>query len=323
MSARQVFAWLAGSVLVVVAALRWRVGVDYWNYDRLYPKYESVAWSDLSLLGEPGIRVLAKLGGWVRDDSAGMFALAAVITVGLNVRTIYRSTNLFALGLLIYILSTVWQATFNGLRQQLAVAILFAGHRYIIERRLHAYIGIVLIAILFHLSASVGLLFYAIPRSRLGFSRALLLMSSGMIALFAYDAIGAVFEWVKQADFSEATYFAEQINPLRLAMAGAPLVAYSLFTEKRRMTPSEFFYVNMLFVGLASLIAGMGSAYIARFYQYFAIYLPVALPAILKTRDRQLQHAIFPLALGAYVAFWYLETATESALSNFRWILQR
>lgn len=318
-----VSAFLCGTVLVLVSALRWRVGVDYWQYEALYPRYASTAWSELSLLGEPGIRVLARVGSWLVDDPATMFAAAALITVGLTVRTIYRTTSQFALGVLIYIFSTAWQLSFNGVRQHVAVAILFAGHRFVIERRMRAWAGVVAIGALFHLSALVGLALYAVPRRRLSPARLLLIMSVGVGMLFAYDALGALFDMVKQAEVSQGSYFTERVNPLRLAMAAAPLLLYSMFTAKNRLTPAEHYYVNMQFVAVATLIGALGSAYIARFYQYFVVYLSVATPAILRLRTRGLRHAILPVVLLAYAGFWYLETAQVSALSNFKWIFER
>lgn len=316
-------AFVTGAILVSVAALRWRVGVDYVTYERLYERYKSFAWSGFSLTDEPGIQILSRVGSWIYDDSAMMFGLAAVITVGLTVWTIYRSTSFFGLAIAVYVLSTAWQASFNGVRQQLAAAILFAGHRYIIERRFRPYVAVVAIATMFHLSAMIGLLFYAVPRGRLRLSRAASLMALAIVALLAYDSIGSLFDWIKQDEISEGSYFLEKVNPLRLVVAFAPLLAYSLFTDKKRLTPAEFFCVNMIFVGAATMVAALGSAYVARFYGYFALYLPLGIPAMLKTRDRDLQQAILPLALGAYGVYWYFETATVSALSNFNWVFDR
>lgn len=321
------FAVMVGLLLVAVAALRWRVGTDYFTYTDLYRTYTDAAWSSLRPLSEPGIDVLAKAAAWFKDDPASMFALAAVVTVGLSVRTIYKHSRTFALSVTLYILTSSWQGSFNGVRQFLACAILFAGHRYILERKLGRYLLVVGLATSFHVSAMAMVLLYWVPRRRLRPSAVLVLATVAIVAASGFERLGLVFEWFKQEGGSQddifASYFYERLNPLRVLAAVAPVLFYVAFTAKSRLEASDFFYVNVLFINAAVLVASINSAYVARFAIYTGIYTALAVPRLFNMRDRKLASVSILLMLALYAVFWHTDTTADSSLTTFRWIFER
>lgn len=319
------FAFLSGLVLTAVGALRWRVGTDYPNYVIEFPGYAAEPWRDYTLLSEPGLRLIAKFSAWVNDDYATMFAIAAVITIGLSVRTLYLNSTAFGLSILLFILTGPWLGSFNGVRQYLACAVIFAGHRYILDRKPWKYLLVVLVAGLFHVSAYLMLLLYFLPRRRLS------LVTGGLVMLMAAlttEAYGRILDVVvvfrQEADFGGVdSYFYEELDPLRVAVAVVPLVFYLVFTRKDALRSDDHFYVHMLLLNAGVFIASSGSAYIARFAVYTGIFTCLALPRLLTTRDRS-ERALFVLAIASlYFAFWYIETTGLPELYNFRWIWQR
>ena len=194
-------------------------------------------WRDYDLVSEPGIRVLSRLAYYVRDDYTTMFALAAAITIGLSIYTLYRDSNAFAFSVLLYVITGPWLGSFNGVRQYLACAIIFAGHRLVLERRFGRWLLVVLVAGLFHISAYLMVLLYFVPRRRLSPVSALVLI---VMAGFATEIYGRVLDLVvvfrEDQDFGgQASYFVEEVNPLRIAAALAPLAFYVLFTDKTKL----------------------------------------------------------------------------------------
>ena len=184
---------LTASVLIAVGALRWRVGTDYVAYAGEYPDYVTMSWRDYDLVNEPGIRVLSRLAYYVRDDYTTMFALAAAITIGLSIYTLYRDSNAFAFSVLLYVITGPWLGSFNGVRQYLACSIIFAGHRLVLDRRFGRWLLVVLVAGLFHVSAYLMVLFYFVPRRRLSPVSALVLI---VLAGFATEIYGQVLDVV-------------------------------------------------------------------------------------------------------------------------------
>ena len=318
-------ALLAGAVLIAVAALRWRVGTDYPNYMVLYPAYSTDPWQDYTLSGEPGIKIIAMAARLIHDDYATMMAIASVVTIGLSVRTLYRYSPAFAFSLFLFAVTGPWLGSFNGVRQYLACAVIFAGHRYILDRRFLRYAGVIGVAALFHISALVGILFYFLPRRRLSVLTA---VTAGLAAALATEAYGRVLEIVttirSDAEFGgPGSYFTEELSPLRILVAVAPLIFYAVVTDKKRLSAEDHLYVHLLLVHAAVMVASSGSAYIARFGAYTGIFLCLAIPRLLPTKNKEMRALSLLAMVSLYAAFWYVETVNIPELANFRWIFDR
>jgi transmembrane protein EpsG len=319
------WALVSASILVAVAALRWHVGTDYMTYAFLYDGYKATSWGDYSLFSEPGIRILARLASWIHDDSAVMFALASLVTVGLSVRTIYRHSPMFALSVLLYVITGAWQGSFNGVRQYLACAIIFAGHRYVIDRKFTKYMLIVILATLFHVSALAMAFLWFVPLKRLGTLRAAGLMIVAALGLTVYSYAMSVMSLFKGPMAVTAnSYLTQQVNPLRVALAFVPLVLYISLTRRDRLEPEAYFYVNMGFINAAVMVAGANSAYLTRFSIYTSIFSILLIPRLLNMRDRMLAAISGVVLVSVFWAFWYVDTVQVMAsLANFKWIFNR
>ena len=316
---------LAAATLIAVGALRWRVGTDYGAYSSEYADYVAMPWRGYDLVNEPGIRALSRLAFYVRDDYTTMFALAAAITIGLSVYTLYRDSNAVAFSVLLYVITGPWLGSFNGVRQYLACAIIFAGHRMILERKLGRWLLVVLVAGLFHISAYLMVLLYFIPRRRLSPISAIVLI---VLAGFATEVYGRFLELVVvfrvDQDFGgQGSYFLEEVNPLRIAAALAPLVFYALFTDKTKLSSDDHFYVHILLLHGAIMLASSGSAYVARFAIYTGVFLCLAIPRLVTSKDPRARAFVILLIIAFYGLFWYVETAGIRELANYRSVFDR
>ena len=320
----RLFAYLTGAILATVAALRWRVGTDYGNYVNEYDVYAAAPWRGYTLLNEPGLRFIAKLSAQVNDDYATMLGAAAFITVGLSVATIYRTSPTFALSVLLYVLTGPWLGSFNGVRQYLACAVLFAGHRYILDRKFLKWLAVVLVAVLFHISAFVMVLLYLLPRRKLSLVGGVVVVA---LASLATEGYGRMLELVlvfrPDSDFSGVSYFVEELSPFRVAVAVAPLLFYALVTDKSELDQEDHFYVHLLLINAAVFIAASGSAYIARFAIYTGVFVCVAVPRLLPKKNRELRAVSMVGIVALYFVFWFVETVAIPDLATFRWIFDR
>ena len=319
-------AFLAGSVLAIVGALRWRVGTDYWTYELLIGEYASVPISQYGLLNEPGMKMLSRAGALITTDYALVLAAAAVITTGLAVRTMYRFSPYFGLSLVLFVLTGPWTTSFNAVRQYLACAIVFAGHSFIFERRFVPYAFVILAATLFHVSALPLILLYFVPRRRLTFVSAMTVLSCALLATFAYNYFGEVVTLFR-GDLSIAqqggSYFTEQVSLLRILAALAPVLFYAFVTSKSTLTQQDHFYVYMLLLNAGVMVASMGSAYVARLAAYTGLFVCIALPRILRPESRVVRSLAILIMIPLYFAFWYIDTSQIPNLANFQWIFQR
>lgn len=318
-------ALMVGITLVAVSALRWRVGTDYWTYDRAFPRYAAEAEEGLSIVGEPGIRIISWIAMQTSGDSAAMFAIAAAITIGLTIRTIWRWSPVFAFSVAIYILSGAWHGSFNGVRQYLAGAILFSGHRYIIERKFFKWVAVVFIASLFHVSAVVGVLFYLLPTQRTSFGIQITLIILGVVGMFG---MGSLIDFVEAAtgdtDRWGGHYANLAISPIRVAFAFLPIALFWILRARKLLNRDQgWFYINMLAFYSATYMASLTSAMVARFAIYPLPFIAIGLAyatSIDNAKERTLLRAF---VLGLYGLFMWFEISATTSLSHFQWIFER
>lgn len=317
---------LAIAFFVLVGALRWRVGTDYWTYAAKFRGYVDAPFASYRPLNEPGIKVLARVGAFIYDDYASMFALASIITLGLFVWTLCRwGRPSVALTLVLFVFQGTFLASFNVVRQYLACALVFAGHRLIIDRKPGRYLCVVGLASLFHVSALALVFLYFVPRKQLRLAGITALMVGAVLGAEVYSRVMLLVSAVRDnaAEIQTSSSFIEEVSWIRIAVALAPLIFYLAFVKKIRLAPDDAFYVNMLFVHAAILVAASQSAYVARFSLYTGVYTALALPRLLRASGLRNRALFSPLLIVGYAIYWYLETAGIPSLAVYQTIFQR
>lgn len=310
---------LASLILICVAGLRWGVGTDFFGYVRNYDIYKVHFFTDLRHFDEPGLKGLAWLVSHLHDDSAVFMFAASAITLGLILLALTKYSTAAAMSYLLLIFVGTWHGSFNGVRQYLAAAIIFAGHRLIVDRRPVAYALVVALAASVHISALAAAILFFVPRKRLSGAMVLLMMGVAVAALYASDAALALVEVVTDEQVELTTYVTTRINPLRIAVAVAPILLY--WTKGvRTEADGEWFYRNMAVVHAAVVLAASWSAYLTRFSIYTTVFLTLALPRLIDFHDRRLTLLARGAALLLYAAFWYVEVSGSSALNDFHFL---
>lgn len=312
------------AILVLVAGLRYGVGTDYFAYYRGYEQYKKEM---LSLLDEPGIRVIARVSSVIYDDPATMMFLAAAITVILMTVTIVRNSHMYWFSLFLYIFLGCWHGCFNGVRQYLAASVLFAGHCFIKERKLLKWILIVLIAAMFHITAVIGIVFYFYAHIKVSYKNIILSALAAFIGINLYDRIFGMIGFLKNSTFDfegvGAGYLTNSINPLRIMVAWVPVAFFLLFrkyyaTDNNRMR----FYLNMTVLHAVLMTTAMNSTYLGRVGVYTGVYNTITWPFLLEKVERRSRRILIILMVLFYMAYWYEEASGET-LVNFYWIFQR
>lgn len=157
---RKRYVWLIIAVLTLVSGLRsFQTGLDTYNY---------LAKIALIAAGEPeyaygfedSFKVICFLLSRLSQNGTFFLCVFAFITNALVILRLwdFRGISSFAWMVLCYY-SCFYFMTMNGIRQFCAVAIVFYATRYLNQKRLLAFLIGVLIAVLFHRSALVGLVF--------------------------------------------------------------------------------------------------------------------------------------------------------------------
>lgn len=323
----RVFSGLTAVILIVVAGLRWQVGTDYWAYSRNYTRYKNELWDSITSFNEPGINFISYISSLIYDDYATMFFISSLITVGLMVWTNSKYSNSFLVSILLYIFIGAWHGSFNGVRQYLAAAILFAGHRYIIDKQLWKYLFVVILASLFHISALSMIILYFVPKKRLKFKQIISLLVVIVMSIFLYDfifeIINSVFESNRSSTLVVTDYVTNNVNPLRILVMIAPIILYLFITPKKTLNREDNFYINLLYVNATMYIITAGSTYLARFNIFTTVFLVLSIPRLFKGVDKKTTTFILYITMILYFLFWTYEISLTENVYNFQWIFER
>ena len=314
---------IAALVLILVSGLRYNVGTDYMAYSRSYESRAASFFSDLLHYKEPGLGFLSWIGHFFTKDFVAEFILTAMVTVGLNVRTISKYSDSFVFGLLLYVLIGAWHNAFNGIRQYLAAAVLFAGHRYLYDRKLIKYLLVVFLASLFHTTALVMVPVYFLVGRKITFRNIILILISIIIIRYSYDYLFSIMSFLKGSDQSGYEYMQQEVNIFRIMVTIPPIILGFCTPKAFRNRPENAFYLSLLLVNAGFMIGTANSAYLARVGIYTEIYAALAIPRFVRGFNRTIQNFLTGATLLLYSVFWAFEIASRSSLKHFHWIFSR
>ncbi len=301
------FVFLCVALLACVAGLRYYVGTDFGAYYWGYPLWESefaIRWQKWD---EPGLPTLAKILYPISQDGAIFIFATASLTVSLFTFTIAKNTDDFFFTTALYIF-TCWTGCFNGVRQFLAAAILFAGHKLILERKFIKFCIVVFIASSFHVTALIMLPMYFLITQVLDLKKITFILVAGVAMIYSYDFLFQILGIMKDSETggADTSYAQNEIHPLRIVIAFAPIALYFfLLFQKKGFTGKENFYMGFVFVRAAVIFGTSNSAYLNRASIYFAPFIPMALPLLVKKFPKNQQALLKAIILVLYFIVWY------------------
>lgn len=312
--------FIALATLTCVAGLRYWVGGDYSNYYYLYHSYKSIGVVDLSPLNEPMLPLIGKLTSYIFQKPFAMFFVASVITVGMVLISIYKETDDFAFVTLLYIFVGCWHSSFNGVRQCLAVSIVFLGRHYITERRFFKYLLVCFLAFLAHRSALFCVLFYFVYSEEFSKKRLLIITLITLFLSRSHEAIFSFIGWMNDEEFVLDLYSSTSVNILRTFVGCCPAIVGVYYAYTRKLDKQQIFYVYMMVINAAIRIATADSAYLYRLGMFPAIFVPLGLSFLSKATTPKHQNVFRYLVVIFYFLFWLYEVSKSPFLNNFRFI---
>lgn len=141
--------------IILVSAMRFNVGYDWSSYlSYIYPVYNPLYFKRL----EPFNRLICSLAGILQQPWI-LFSIYAIITYTLIGKTISDFSCAKYESLMVYI-CLYYLPGLSTIRQEIAVAIIFFGYRYIREKKIFKYCIICVFAMCFHKTAIIALIFY-------------------------------------------------------------------------------------------------------------------------------------------------------------------
>ena len=315
--------WLAAAILILVSGLRYGVGADYFSYARAFYG-KSYDFSDRLLhFNEPGSVLLTMIGRCIAYDFTVMTILTALITIGLIFIVIQKYSEDYCFSALLFILTGSFHGSFNAIRQYLALAILFAGYRFIVEQKLLCYLGIIVLAMCFHRTALIMLPCYFILNIKEFRQFLVWVIIFSLFMFISHDRFLTIMSDLKGTVQMTQGYSQRSVNLLRVMVAFLPLILFYLTPVKVVKTARQYLYIKILILNAMMLLSTSASAYIARVAIYTDIYSVLALPAIYKLYPPSKYRSFRAMFIMFYGVFWLVEVTRRDTLLPFRWVFQR
>ncbi len=322
MTSYYLFVFLCMATLITVSGLRYYVGTDFGAYYKGYERWADEFLTRWKEWDEPGLSTIAKVIYPISKDGGTFIFVTAAITVTLFVVTIAKNTDTFFFSMVLYICIS-WSGCFNGVRQFLASAVLFAGHRLIFERKFLKFCIVVFIAASFHITALIMLPMYFLISEVLDLKKIVFILVAGIAIIYSYDFFFEVVGVLKDSETggADTNYAQTDIHPLRILIAFAPVILYFfLLFQKKGFTGTENFYMGFVFVRAALIFGTSNSAYLNRASIYFAPYICLALSVLVKKFPKN-QHFILKATI--IVLYFIVWIYIEAIKIEWQWVFNR
>ncbi|GAB6137390.1 EpsG family protein [Halanaerobaculum tunisiense] len=154
---------------VIISSIRYNVGTDYQAYVRIFKQINFVKFSRIwpKYINEPLYFVLNKVAYFLFEKPLSIFFLSSFlihlfIIFGID---FFKDKISIPIALFVYY-SMHFAFGLNGIRQMIAMSIVFFSLRYIYKKELLKYFLFIIIATMFHNSAAICLFFYLLVNIR-------------------------------------------------------------------------------------------------------------------------------------------------------------
>lgn len=152
--------------MIIFGGLRYEVGADWESYKSLFEQLNT--WQSVLAAREEILFSILMFGTRSISENFSFFVFVAFfVSFGLKYSIIKRYSPDIFLSLVIYMYTVLMIYDLNGLRQGLAISILFQAIPFTIERKPIKFVIILIIASMFHISALIFAPFYLLGKIKL------------------------------------------------------------------------------------------------------------------------------------------------------------
>lgn len=292
-----IFLFCSFLILVFFSGFRGDFTSDYKNYASLFHTYNLYSWPDVLTINfyqEKGYVVFSRLIGEFTSDPMYLMLCSSILIVLLFFKEIKRESRTVWLSILLFINIGAYYTSFNIMRHIMAVAIIFAGSKFIYNRKFLKFLATVFIASLFHTTAIVFIPFYFIldvkynKRNFIGIT-----VGSIITTIFIRDILNIIFRF----GFQRYANYEFGITGLNLTSAVVPIsiLLFVLF-HKNLINLNEIktkIWFNATFYYAIFTILGLRIQMIQRFSEFFTPYILLLIPLVISNIKNKNQKIIY------------------------------
>lgn len=293
--------------------------------------FNSATWDELSSITYSfdsgwGFRIAEILFRNLISENYHYWLMFIAVVTGTCIASIFRrySANFF-FSTFLFLSATTFTWMMNGIRQFLAVAILFACTHFLVERKWWKYFIAVLLCSTIHATCIIMIPLYFVAigkpwsKKTLAFIGLILLVT--LFSSSTLEAMDAMLQNTKWANSADKFQGDDGVNPLRvLVFSVVPLLAFFKRNILNTYGKGMDVLVNMSLITAGIYLIGMVTSgiMIGRLPMYAQLYQYLLLPYIIEkgfTIDNR--RFIYFWAVSFYFLYFYLMTRTIYYSSDF------
>lgn len=323
---KRTFCILAGIFLFLIAASRDMNFGDVVDYKRVYsttlPNVSySKLWTDWRAgdLKDFGFYATSKLLSDIGIGADLWVLLIAASFAVLFALYIYKFSEQPFIGL-VAVLSLFYSFTFTGLRQTVAMAIVFISHRFISEKKPILFFISVLLAGFFHSTALVMLPAYFIAKLKIGLKQPVMVGVSLIIAIF-YPSVFR--NLITKLAWNDAYLgYAEREEALSWAgfIIQLAIWAFCLYLRKSIKEDNKYMYafidalINCLTIGLCLQSFATVVAEAFRLSYYYALCAVAVVPNVIE-KQTEVERGMLQVAIPGFFIINMLRSSMYFGIS--------
>lgn len=228
--------------------------------------------------------------------------------------TIKRYSEIPGISFFVFIASTEFTFMLNGMRQFVAVTILFAAYRFLAQKKYIPYILLIILAAQFHGTAYVMLVGFLVsfikPWSKMMYAFAAAFTAAMVFLNPILSGLQIFFEDSEYSNEMAELMAAEGVNIIRAFVALVPIVIgfcfrknKALFEKRENILAFNMSMLNAAFFVAASIVGGN---LMARFAEYFTIFQLLTYPALFKNCFKKgTERNVIVLLFGFIYCIWF------------------
>ena len=268
---------------------------------------------------EPGFRLFSILiKTFISDNYTVWLSIIAVISGICVMIPLYKYSCNFGISVFLFMISCQFSWMFNGMRQFMVAAIMFACTGLILKNKTLPYIIIVCVLSTVHQSALLLIPMYFIAQGEPWNKRTLLFIGCIVLAmLFTSKFTNLLTDVVEQTDYAtsvnEFKATDDGTNPIRILVESIPIILAFIYRNKikDKLTPIIKLSINMSLIAsglyIISKVASSG-VLLGRLPIYCSLYNLILLPWLLRNIfEKREKDLVYYIMIICYFAFFYYQ----------------
>lgn len=265
------------------------------------------------------------------DKPQILIYIGAVISCVPVIYILYRYSFSYELGIFLFVATTYYTFSFNGMRQYMAAGILIFGAKYMFSQDKRSWLKYALIVVLasaVHSSAIIMLPIYFIVRRKAWSPTSYAIIFFSMLATLLFDAfLPGFLRVVAESDFSiyeESGWFTEGIEKgsslIRVIVVLVPVVIACFSKERlRSLGFTGDVLINLSVINFCFYLISLYNWIFARFAIYTSVYYILLTVWLVKNSFKQKdEKLIYIITLVLYSTFfWFARYSIAGYKSNF------